>query len=83
MAFFGKFLTYFNFFRFKFHFWILILAISLGILTRFGNLLSYVQFDGEQARSAFILQQMWQGLTSTLGAPSSVGGYGILPFYYY
>jgi len=68
---------------FRFHILIFGLAIFLGILTRFGMLTSYVQFDGEQARSGFILQQMWQGSIPTLGAPSSVGGYGILPFYYY
>ena len=65
------------------HLLILGLALFLGIITRFYFLTSYIQFDGEQARSGFILMKMWQGDWPTLGAPSSIGGYGIFPYYYY
>ena len=67
----------------KSHIFIFLIAILIGILTRFIFLTSYIQFDGEQARSGFILMDMWQGKIPTLGAPSSVGSFGILPYYYY
>lgn len=65
------------------HVFVFLTAILIGILTRFVFLTSYTQFDGEQARSGFILMDMWQGKIPTLGAPSSVGGFAILPYYYY
>ena len=67
----------------KSHILVFLTAILIGIITRFVFLTSYTQFDGEQARSGFILMEAWQGKIPTLGAPSSVGGFGILPYYYY
>lgn len=63
------------------------LAIVIGLVTRLIAVFQYVTFDigpdPDQIRDSFIIMKMWEGSLPTLGPSSSIGGYHILPLYYY
>ncbi len=66
---------------------LIVLAITIGFVTRIFAVFPYVTFDigpdPDQIRDAFIVMKIWEGEMPTLGPSSTVGGYHILPLYYY
>ncbi|MGB3511949.1 MAG: hypothetical protein WBA93_22465 [Microcoleaceae cyanobacterium] len=66
----------------------ILLAITIGFVTRIFAVFQYVTFDigpdPDQIRDAFAVMKIWQGEIPTLGPRvSTIGGYHILPLYYY
>lgn len=68
-------------------YFLIFLAITLGLVTRIFAVFQYVTFDigpdPDQIRDAFTVMNIWQGNFPTLGPKSSIGGHHILPVYYY
>lgn len=66
---------------------IILLAISFGFFSRVISVFHYNTFDvgssPDQVRDAYVYMKMWQGVWPSLGPASSIGGYNILPLYYY
>ncbi|NEQ74490.1 MAG: hypothetical protein F6K23_16490 [Okeania sp. SIO2C9] len=66
---------------------LIVLAITIGFITRIFAVFQYVTFDigpdPDQIRDAFTVMKIWEGQMPTLGPSSTVGGYHILPLYYY
>ncbi len=63
------------------------LAIIFAFFTRLIAVFQYVTFDigpdPDQIRDTFLIMEIGQGKFPTLGPVSSIGGYHILPLYYY
>ena len=71
-------------------FFLLAGAIILGLVTRVAAVFQYVTFDigpdPDQIRDAFAVMEIWQGKFPKLGPPAyglGLGGFSILPLYYY
>ncbi len=69
-------------------YFLILLAIVVGIATRLFAVFQYVTFDvgpdPDQIRDAFAVINMWQGAFPTLGPQvSTLGRHHILPLYYY
>jgi hypothetical protein len=65
-------------------------ALIVGWVTRVGAVFQYVTFDigpdPDQIRDAFAVIEIWQGKFPKLGPPAyglGLGGFSILPLYYY
>jgi hypothetical protein len=65
-------------------------ALIVGLVTRVGAVFQYVTFDigpdPDQIRDAFAVIEIWQGKFPKLGPPAyglGLGGFSILPLYYY
>ncbi len=64
--------------------WVLTgLALLIGFITRPFALLRYVDFDGDQARDAYLYANMQHGFWPTLGPPITGENYYLPPLYYY
>lgn len=69
-------------------YFLILLAIVVGLVTRLFAVFQYVTFDvgpdPDQIRDAFAVMNMWQGTFPTLGPQvSTLGRHHILPLYYY
>ena len=62
---------------------IFILALIIGFILRVALSFQLFRFDFDQARDAFLYQEMWQGRPVYLGPASAIGGYSLPPLYYY
>nr|MDJ0601546.1 hypothetical protein [Crocosphaera sp.] len=66
---------------------LIVLAVSFAFFTRLIAVFHYVTFDigpdPDQIRDTFLIMEIGQGKFPTLGPVSSIGGYHILPLYYY
>lgn len=66
---------------------LILLALSFGFYSRVVSVFSYNTFDigvaPDQARDGFVYMNMWKGIWPSLGGESSVGGYHLLPLYFY
>ncbi|AFY79186.1 hypothetical protein Ple7327_4045 [Pleurocapsa sp. PCC 7327] len=60
------------------------LALAFGFFSRLVAVFRYITFFyPDQVRDAEVYMSMWQGKLPTLGPGASVGGYKLLPLYYY
>ncbi len=59
------------------------LALLSGFVLRVVFSIQLFRFDFDQARDAFLYQEMWKGKEVYLGSASSIGGYSLPPLYYY
>jgi hypothetical protein len=65
-------------------YFVLGIAIFIGLITRFSPLFYYSEFKSDQGRDAFVLMQMKEdGYIPLEGPNSSFEGYSLPPFYYY
>jgi hypothetical protein len=63
---------------------LIVLAIGFGFFSRLIACFRYVTFFYyDQVRDAELYVKMWQGNIPNLGPGASVGGYKLLPLYYY
>jgi hypothetical protein len=61
-----------------------IIALAFGFFSRLVAVFKYITFFYfDQVRDAEVYMQMWRGKWQTLGPGASVGGYKLLPLYYY
>ncbi len=62
---------------------LLITSLAIGAFSRIYGSLNYTEFQGDQARDAFVIAGMKEGKFPYLGPSSSVGDYSLPPLYYY
>lgn len=64
--------------------WLLVmLSLIIGLMTRIGFLLHYVDFDYDQIRDSYLYASMRNGTMPTLGPPISGDFFYLPPLYYY
>ena len=62
---------------------LLITSFAIGAFSRIYGSLNYTEFQGDQARDAYVIAGMKEGRFPYLGPSSSVGDYSLPPLYYY
>lgn len=62
---------------------LLITSLFIGAFSRIYGSFNYTQFQGDQARDAFVIAGMREGKFPKLGPSSSVGTHSLPPLYYY
>ncbi len=67
----------------KFSWIIIVFSVVLGGILRFGVLLNYTGFQGDQSYHGSFIMDIWQGKLPTLGSTTSAGGHSLTPLHYY
>ncbi|MBC7472610.1 MAG: hypothetical protein H7196_05140 [candidate division SR1 bacterium] len=67
----------------KISWFIICFSLIIGGFLRFGSLLNYTAFQGDQSFHGGFIMDIWSGKMPTLGSTTSAGGHSLTPLHYY